>query len=176
MTSGDANCDRVVDDLDLTVLATAWPDGGLSVSAVPEPATLGLLVLGGLALVCKKRNCAPRVVLKYFVAPSPRYGPLRGFYGRRTAPSACGCDGLCARQSHARQQADPLHRSGPPPRDPRLTPPPADSVAPGEIVSPGRVGVDNRVLVSRQGWRASLRVRHFLVARRNILYYSGLSR
>ena len=86
---GDANCDGVVDDLDLTALAThwqlhgGWPDGDFSgdgfvadadlailaaawpsggggapgnVSAVPGPATLSLLLVGGPALLRSKRR------------------------------------------------------------------------------------------------------------------------
>jgi len=82
---GDANGDGIVDDLDLTVLAThwmqagdwadgdftgngfvsdfdlsilanAWPSEGVDTSAVPEPVLLSLLALGGAALVCRKRN------------------------------------------------------------------------------------------------------------------------
>ena len=52
---GDANDDGFVDDLDLTALATEWPAGDLDASAVPEPATLSLLALGGLAMLRKRR-------------------------------------------------------------------------------------------------------------------------
>ena len=51
---GDANDDGCVDDLDLTALANEWPAGDLDVSAVPEPATLSLLVLGGLAALRRR--------------------------------------------------------------------------------------------------------------------------
>ena len=51
LAEGDFTGDGFVDDLDLTVLATAWPAGGLGLSAVPEPATLSLLVLGALAVL-----------------------------------------------------------------------------------------------------------------------------
>ena len=47
---GDFNDDGFVDDIDLTVLAMAWPAGDLNVSAVPEPTTLSLLVLLALSL------------------------------------------------------------------------------------------------------------------------------
>ena len=95
---GDANGDGIVDDLDLTILAThwhqqggwadgdftgnglisdadlailanCWPNGpgpdiwgtrsGGHVSVVPEPATLTLLVLGGLALLRRRRKGEP---------------------------------------------------------------------------------------------------------------------
>ena len=51
---GDANDDGFIDDLDLTALAVCWPGGDLDVSAIPEPATLSLLVLGGIALLRRK--------------------------------------------------------------------------------------------------------------------------
>ena len=54
-SQGDANDDGFVDDLDLTALATEWPAGDLDVSAVPEPAMLSLLALGGAALIRRKR-------------------------------------------------------------------------------------------------------------------------
>ena len=47
---GDFNDDGFVDDIDLTVLAMAWPAGDLNVSAVPEPTTLSLLVVLALSL------------------------------------------------------------------------------------------------------------------------------
>ena len=55
-SQGDANGDGCVDDLDLTALATEWPSGGLDVSAVPEPATLSLLAIGALAMFRRKRR------------------------------------------------------------------------------------------------------------------------
>ena len=53
---GDANGDGFVDDLDLTALAVCWPSGDLDASAIPEPAMLSLLALGGLAFVRKKHR------------------------------------------------------------------------------------------------------------------------
>ena len=55
-SEGDADCSGFVDDVDLTALATKWPSGDLNASAVPEPATLSLLALGGLALLRRKRR------------------------------------------------------------------------------------------------------------------------
>ena len=55
-SEGDANDDGFIDDLDLTALATEWPGSDLDVSAVPEPATLSLLAVGGLAAFrCRRR-------------------------------------------------------------------------------------------------------------------------
>jgi len=53
---GDADGNGFVDDLDLTALAVCWPGGDLDVSAIPEPATLSLLALGGVALLRRKRS------------------------------------------------------------------------------------------------------------------------
>jgi len=53
-SQGDANGDGCVDDLDLTALATGWPSGSLGASVVPEPATLSLLAM--LALSLPKRG------------------------------------------------------------------------------------------------------------------------
>ena len=51
LAQGDLNGDRFVDDLDLTVLATAWPAGASRPAvSVPEPAALSVLVLGACAL------------------------------------------------------------------------------------------------------------------------------
>ena len=56
LAEGDFNDDGVVDELDLTVLAAAWPGGSLDASAVPEPATLVMITIGGLALLRRKRT------------------------------------------------------------------------------------------------------------------------
>jgi len=55
-SQGDANDDGCVDDLDLTALANEWPSGDLDVSAVPEPALLSMLALGGLAALRRRRR------------------------------------------------------------------------------------------------------------------------
>jgi hypothetical protein len=57
-TQGDFNGDGVVDFLDFQVLLDYWNPGGWSVgtSQVPEPATLSLLALGGLALLRRSRK------------------------------------------------------------------------------------------------------------------------
>ena len=59
LADGDFNGDGFISQLDLTVLATAWPSGagGLELSAVPDPATLSLLMPCALALICNRRNC-----------------------------------------------------------------------------------------------------------------------
>lgn len=49
--SGDFNADRLVNDSDLNLLLSNF-----SVTAVPEPATLGLLVTGALTLLRRKRK------------------------------------------------------------------------------------------------------------------------
>ncbi len=49
---GNANCDTVVNATDLQILKGNF---GLAASAVPEPATIALLSLGGLALVRRRR-------------------------------------------------------------------------------------------------------------------------
>jgi len=53
-TEGDFNFNWTVDIEDLTALANNWT-GAAPGGEVPEPATLGLLALGGLALIRRKR-------------------------------------------------------------------------------------------------------------------------
>jgi len=50
--AGNANCDTVVNATDLQILKTSF---GLSASAVPEPLTMGLLAVGGAALLRRRR-------------------------------------------------------------------------------------------------------------------------
>ncbi len=50
---GDCNGDSTVDISDLTALAANWSFTD-SATPVPEPATLSLLALGGLALIRRK--------------------------------------------------------------------------------------------------------------------------
>ena len=60
---GDFNGDGIVDDLDLTALAVNWQQGcggggsfadALAAANVPEPATLSLLALGGVAVLRRR--------------------------------------------------------------------------------------------------------------------------
>jgi len=57
---GDFSGDRLVDNADLEMMASNWNTGGAIVPAdlaiTPEPATLSLLAIGGLALLRKKRR------------------------------------------------------------------------------------------------------------------------
>ena len=55
-TEGDANDDGFVDDLDLTALALEWPNGFAPPGAVPEPATLSLMMMLTLSLLRSKRR------------------------------------------------------------------------------------------------------------------------
>ena len=50
---GNANCDLVIDTTDLTILATNF--GFVASGAVPEPATMTLLALGGLAALRRRK-------------------------------------------------------------------------------------------------------------------------
>jgi len=52
-SQGNANCDTTVDTVDLTILGTYF--GFVAASPIPEPATMSLLVLGGLAAL-KRRS------------------------------------------------------------------------------------------------------------------------
>ncbi len=54
-SQGDFNYDRTVDIVDLTALAANWSFIG-DPPPVPEPATLSLLALGGLAIMRRKRR------------------------------------------------------------------------------------------------------------------------
>jgi len=47
---GNSNGDNIVDDDDLSLLLANWTGSG----AVPEPMTLGLLTLGGLAVLRRR--------------------------------------------------------------------------------------------------------------------------
>ena len=49
---GNANCDTTVNGTDLSILAGNF--GNVATAAIPEPATLGLLVLGGVALLRRR--------------------------------------------------------------------------------------------------------------------------
>ena len=56
---GDFNGDGIVNDLDLTALAVNWQTGcggvgGLAAAGVPEPCALGLLALGGVAVLRRR--------------------------------------------------------------------------------------------------------------------------
>ena len=50
---GNANCDLVIDTTDLTIMATNF--GFVASGAVPEPATMTLLALGGLAALRRRK-------------------------------------------------------------------------------------------------------------------------
>jgi len=57
--NGDFNGDGLISDLDLTILALAWPGGDLDVSAVPEPSTCALIAAGALLLLTRMRHRRP---------------------------------------------------------------------------------------------------------------------
>ena len=52
--AGNANCDSTVNGTDLSILAGTF--GNVATAPVPEPATMGLFALGGLALLRKRRK------------------------------------------------------------------------------------------------------------------------
>ena len=54
-STGDFDCNGLVNLADLTALATVYGATYGGTSEVPEPCTLGLLLLGGLALIRRKR-------------------------------------------------------------------------------------------------------------------------
>jgi len=51
--SGNANCDAFINATDLQILKGNF---GLSASAAPEPLTIGLLAVGGLAMLRRRNN------------------------------------------------------------------------------------------------------------------------
>ncbi|MEM9414859.1 MAG: matrixin family metalloprotease [Planctomycetota bacterium] len=53
--TGDANGDGVTNQLDLDIVDAAWGTGTLPGGGVPEPGSLALLSLGGLALLRRRR-------------------------------------------------------------------------------------------------------------------------
>ena len=52
--SGNANGDSIVDGTDLSILASNF--GNVATAAIPEPATMSLLVLGGLAMLRRRKS------------------------------------------------------------------------------------------------------------------------
>ncbi len=59
---GDANRDRTVDELDLAIWesnygSTVAPLSAPSISVVPEPGTLGLIAVGSLCALARRRTC-----------------------------------------------------------------------------------------------------------------------
>ena len=57
--TGDLNNDNVTDGLDMNIVGSNWmygvPEPGEPPSSVPEPATLGLLIMGGLAMLRRRK-------------------------------------------------------------------------------------------------------------------------
>jgi hypothetical protein len=53
---GDFNADGVIDVIDLGLLATYYGQGSLHGVQTPEPTTLGLLALGALGIIRRRRN------------------------------------------------------------------------------------------------------------------------
>lgn len=58
LIDGDANNDGMVDDLDLAIVQANWGNGVAPGGVVPEPTSLALLGLGGLALMRRRRRTA----------------------------------------------------------------------------------------------------------------------
>jgi len=53
-SQGNANCDTTVDTVDLTILGTYF--GFVASSPIPEPATMSLLAIGGIAALIRRRK------------------------------------------------------------------------------------------------------------------------
>ena len=53
---GDANGDNAVNNLDLDIVIANWGEGELPAGVIPEPGSLALLLVGGLALGRRRRR------------------------------------------------------------------------------------------------------------------------